>query len=91
LFDQDFLSAGEVYVRNVYSQVVEPLSSAFANVFNKHTDTTKETILTAGNIIDFDIIESTICIQTSAETLTELYKFEEGIFKNAAGSKSLVT
>ena len=91
LFDQDFLSAGEVYVRNVYSQVVEPLSSAFANVFNKHTATTKETILTAGNIIDFDIIESTICIQTSAETLTELYKFEEGIFKNAAGSKSLVT
>ncbi len=91
LFDQDFLSAGDVYVRNVYSQVVEPLSSAFANVFNKHTDTTKETILTAGNIIDFDIIESTICIQTSAETLTELYKFEEGIFKNAAGSKSLVT
>lgn len=92
LFDQQFISAGEVYVRNVYTQTVDPLSTAFVNVFNKHdSGSTKSNILSTSNILDFDIIENTIVVQTSAETVIELYKFEDGEFKTKASSKSIVT
>jgi len=92
LFDQQYVSAGEIYVRNVNTQLIEPLSTAFVNVFNKHTTgNTKSNILSTSNILDFDIIENTIYIQTSAETVTEKYKFEDNEFKVAASSKTLVT
>jgi len=92
LFDQQFISAGEIYVRNVFTQTVDPLSTAFVDVFNKHTTgDTKSNILSTSNIVDFDIIENTIYIQTSAETVTELYDFVDGTFKNNASSKSIVT
>ena len=92
LFDQQFISAGEIYVRNVHTQTVDPLSTAFVNVFNKHTTgNTKSNILSTSNILDFDIIENTIYVQTSAETVTELYDFVEGSFKNKASSKSIIT
>ena len=84
------MSAGEIYVRNVYTQKVDPLSSAFSSIFNKHEDTTKTNILTSSNIVDFDIIENTIYVQTSAETVTELYTFKDGIFKNGASSRSIM-
>ena len=91
LFDQQFVSAGEIYVRNVYTQTIDPLSTAFVNIFNKHTSgLTKSNILSTSNIVDFDVIESTIYIQTSAETLTERYKFKDGVFKNNASSKSIM-
>ncbi len=92
LFDQQFISAGEIYVRNVHSQTIDPLSTAFVNVFNKHSSgDTKSNILSTSNILDFDIIEDTIYVQTSAETVTERYKFEDGLFKVKASSKSIVT
>ena len=92
LFDQQFISAGEVFIRNVYTQSIDPLSTAFVNVFNKHTTgDTKSNILSTSNILDFDVIENTIYIQTSAETVTELYDFVDGAFKNNASSKSIVT
>jgi hypothetical protein len=92
LFDQQFISAGEIYVRNIFTQTVDPLSTAFVNVFNKHTTgNTKSNILSTSNILDFDIIENTIYIQTSAETVTELYDFVDGAFKNNASSKAIVT
>ena len=92
LFDQQFIGAGEIYVRNIFTQTVDPLSTAFVNVFNKHTTgDTKSNILSTSNILDFDIIENTIYIQTSAETVTELYDFVNGSFKNNASSKSIVT
>ncbi len=92
LFDQQFISAGEVFVRNIHTQTVDPLSTAFATVFNKHsTGLTKANILTTSNILDFDIIENTIYVQTSAETVTELYDFVDGSFKNKASSKSIIT
>jgi len=92
LFDQQYVSAGEIYVRNVATQLVEPLSTVFVNIFNKHdTGNTKSNILSTSNIVDFDIIESTIYIQTSAETITEKYKFEDTQFKIDAGSKTLIT
>ena len=92
LFYQQFISAGEIYVRNIYTQTVDPLSTAFVNVFNKHTTgDTKSNILSTSNILDFDIIENTIYIQTSAETVTELYDFVDGTFKNNASSKSIIT
>jgi len=92
LFDQQFISAGEVFVRNIHTQTVDPLSTAFATVFNKHTTgLTKANILTTSNILDFDIIENTIYVQTSAETVTELYDFVDGTFKNKASSKSIIT
>tara|TARA_R110000824_G_scaffold5697_1_gene26307 strand:+ start:4181 stop:6481 length:2301 start_codon:yes stop_codon:yes gene_type:complete len=92
LFDQQFISAGEIYVRNIFTQTVDPLSTAFVNVFNKHTTgNTKSNILSTSNILDFDVIENTIYIQTSAETVTELYDFVDGSFKNNASSKSIVT
>ena len=60
-------------------------------MFNKHTTgNTKSNILSTSNIVDFDIIEDTIYIQTSAETVTEKYKFEDNIFKVNASSKTLV-
>ena len=99
LFDQQYVKAGEIYIRNVATQLVEPLSTAFVNVFNKHTDgwtdgsstgNTKSNILSTSNIVDFDLVEDTIYIQTSAETVTERYKFEDKIFKVAASSKTLV-
>ena len=91
LFDQQYVNDGEIYIRNVATQLVEPLSTAFVNVFNKHTTgNTKSNILSTSNIIDFDIIENTIYIQTSAETVTEKYKFEDKIFKVNASSKTLV-
>ena len=90
LFEQQYMSAGEIYVRNVYTQKVDPLSSAFSSIFNKHEDTTKTNILTSSNIVDFDIIENTIYVQTSAETVTELYTFKDGIFKNGASSRSIM-
>ena len=91
LFDQQYVSAGEIYVRNVATQLIEPLSTAFVNMFNKHTTgNTKSNILSTSNIVDFDIIEDTIYIQTSAETVTEKYKFEDKIFKVNASSKTLV-
>ena len=92
LFDQQFISAGEIYVRNIHTQKVDPLSTAFVNVFNKHSSgDTKSNILSTSNILDFDIIENTIYVQTSAETVTELYDFVDGAFKNNASSKSIVT
>jgi|7_EtaG_2_1085326.scaffolds.fasta_scaffold04584_2 hypothetical protein len=91
LFDQQYIDAGEIYVRNVYTQVVEPLSTAFSNIFNKHGSTTKTNILTSSNILNFDVVENTICIQTSAETVTELYEFEDGVFKVGASSKAIIT
>ena len=92
LFDQQFISAGEIFVRNIYTQTVDPLSTAFVSVFNKHTTgDTKSNILSTSNILDFDVIENTIYIQTSAETVTELYDFVDGAFKNNASSKSIVT
>ncbi len=91
LFDQQYISAGEIYVRNVYTQTVDPLSTVMTNLFNKHSTLTKNTILNDGNILDFDIIGNTIYIQTSAETLTELYSFKDGVFKIGASSKAIVT
>ena len=92
LFEQQYISAGEIYVRNVSTQLIEPLSTAFVNVFNKHnTGDTKSNILSTSNILDFDIIENTIYIQTSAETVTELYTFEDDVFKVGASSKSIIT
>ena len=43
------------------------------------------------DIRDFDIIDNTIYIQTGTETLTELYNFEDGKFKIAASSNSLIS
>ena len=91
-YQLQFISAGEIYVRNIFTQTVDPLSTAFVNVFNKHTTgDTKSNILSTSNILDFDVIENTIYIQTSAETVTELYDFVDGTFKNNASSKSIVT
>ena len=61
-------------------------------MFNKHSSgDTKSNILSTSNILDFDIIEDTIVVQTSAETVTERYKFEDGLFKVKVSSKSIVT
>ena len=90
LFDQAYVNAGEIYVRNVGTQLVAPLSTVFADVFNKHTASAKSNILTTSNILDFDVIEDTIWIQTSAETVSERYKYEGKEFKVATSSKTLV-
>lgn len=90
LFDQAYVNAGEVYVRNVGTQLISPLSTAFANVFNKHSSRVKSNILTTSNIVDFDIVEDTIWVQTSAETVSERYKYEGKEFKIATSSKTLV-
>ena len=61
-------------------------------MFNKHSTAIKNRVLSATNAIqDFDIIEDTIYVQTSAETITEKYIFKDGVFKNNAGSKSVIT
>ena len=60
-------------------------------VFNKHSAATKGRIYTSNKIQDFEIIEDSIYIQTNVETLTEKYTFDDGTFKNAAGSKSIIT
>ena len=78
------------YVRNVGTQLVAPLSTVFADVFNKHTASAKSNILTTSNILDFDVIEDTIWVQTSAETVSERYKYEGKEFKVATSSKTLV-
>ena len=67
------------------------LKQAMSAVFNKHGSPTKGRIYNSNRIQDFDIIENTIYIQTNVETITEKYSFEDGAFKNAAGSKSIIT
>ena len=92
LFDQQYEEYGEIFVRNNHSQQIDTLVAALSGVFNKHSADTKNRILSSTNAIqDFDIIENTIYVQTSAETLTEKYIFEDGVFKNNAGSKSIIT
>ena len=91
LFEQQFEEYGEVFVRNVHSQEVLTLKQAMSAVFNKHNAATKARVYTSNSIQDFDIIEDAIYIQTNIETLTERYTFEDGAFKNAAGSKSIIT
>ena len=60
-------------------------------VFNKHTSPTKGRVYNTNKIQDFEIIENMIYIQTNQETLTEVYVFEDGKFKNNASSKSIVS
>ena len=91
LFEQQFEEFGEVFVRNIHSQEVLTLKQAMSAVFNKHSAVIKGRIYNSNKIQDFDIIEDTIYIQTNIETLTERYTFEDGTFKNAAGSKSIIT
>ena len=91
LFDQQFVEYGEVFVRNIHSQEVLTLKESMSAVFNKHGSPTKGRIYNSNRIQDFDIIENTIYIQTNVETITEKYSFEDGAFKNAAGSKSIIT
>jgi len=91
LFEQQFEEFGEIFVRNVYSQEILTLKQAMSGVFNKHGAATKGRIYTSNKIQDFEIIEDSIYIQTNLETLTERYTFEDGTFKNAAGSKSIIT
>lgn len=92
LFEQQYEEYGEIFVRNNYTQEVNTLSAALSGVFNKHSTAIKNRVLSATNAIqDFDIIEDTIYVQTSAETITEKYIFNDGIFKNNAGSKSVIT
>jgi len=91
LFEQQFEEFGEIFVRNNFSQEVLTLKQAMSAVFNKHSAATKGRIYTSNKIQDFEIIEDSIYIQTNTETLTERYTFDEGTFKNAAGSKSIIT
>ena len=90
LFEQQYVSGGEIFIRNTYTQKVNPLSAEMADLFNKHSAATKTRIKT-DDIRDFDIIDNTIYIQTGTETLTELYNFEDGKFKIAASSNSLIS
>lgn len=91
LFEQQFVEYGEIFVRNNYSQEVLTLKEAMSAVFNKHGASTKGRIYNSNRIQDFDIIENTIYIQTNIETITEKYSFKDGLFKNNAGSKSIIT
>ena len=91
LFEQQFEEFGEIFVRNNFSQEVLTLKQAMSAVFNKHSAATKDRIYTSNKIQDFEIIEDSIYIQTNVETLTERYTFDDGTFKNAAGSKSIIT
>ena len=91
LFEQQFEEYGEIFVRNNFSQEVLTLKEAMSAVFNKHSAATKGRIYNSNRIQDFEIIEDSIYIQTNVETLTEKYTFDDGTFKNAAGSKSIIT
>ncbi len=91
LFEQQFEEFGEVFIRNIHNQEVLTLKQAMSAVFNKHGAATKGRIYNSSKIQDFDIIEDTIYIQTNTETLTERYTFDDGAFKTAAGSKSIIT
>ena len=91
LFEQQFVEYGEVFVRNNFTQEVLTLKQAMSAVFNKHGSSTKGRIYNSNRIQDFDIIENTIYIQTNIETVSEKYIFKDGVFKNDAGSKSIIT
>ncbi len=91
LFEQQFEEFGEIFVRNNFSQEVLTLKQAMSAVFNKHSAPTKGRIYNSNKIQDFEVIEDSIYIQTNIETLTERYTFDDGTFKNAAGSKSIIT
>ena len=91
LFEQQFEEFGEIFVRNISSQQVLTLKQAMSAVFNKHGAATKGRIYNSNRIQDFEIIEDTIYIQTNIETITEKYTFDDGTFKNDAGSKSIIT
>ena len=66
---------GTVYVRNVHSTMVDPISSALSGVFTKYA--TDPTIMNEinNNIIDFDIIQDVIFLQTSNYIIIEKYDY----------------
>jgi hypothetical protein len=91
LFEQQHEEYGEIFVRNITTQEVLTLKESMSAVFNKHSTSIKNRIYQSKQVTDFDIVEDTIYIQTSNETITEKYTFIDGIFKNNAGSKSIIT
>lgn len=90
LYQHTHEDSGEIFVRNVYTQKIQTLNEAMSGLFGKHSPGVRYRIRT-NDIKDFDIVGNSIYIQTSTETLTELYKFENGTFKVNASSKSIVS
>lgn len=65
---------GHLYFRNVYSSVIDPLSSALSGAFTKHSASVLNEI--NNNIINFDLIKDYIIIQTKSYIVIEKLKHD---------------
>lgn len=82
-------TAGNFYFRNLYSNVIGPVSSALSAVFVKYKSNADMLNEINNNIINFDIIHDTIILQTSTFIFIEQYDFDltTGIFRSKLPKK----
>lgn len=89
LYDENFVSAGAIYVRDIKSQKVYNFYEKLSGVFLKLPDSAQSAI--SAEVTNFDIIGDTIFIQTlSGATFTERFNYDGDVFSFTAPSISLV-
>lgn len=76
LNDRKFNIQGTLYMRNIYSTQIEPVSSALSAVFLKYNDEPDILNEINNNIITFDIIKDVMFIETPNYLIIEKYKFD---------------
>tara|TARA_B100000470_G_C19492022_1_gene259195 strand:- start:74 stop:505 length:432 start_codon:yes stop_codon:yes gene_type:complete len=67
---------GTLFMRNIYSTVIDPVSAALSAVFLKYHDTPEIMRQINHNILDFDIIGDVLFIKTPDYLIIEKYKFD---------------
>tara|TARA_R110002050_G_scaffold300427_2_gene469735 strand:- start:365 stop:3313 length:2949 start_codon:yes stop_codon:yes gene_type:complete len=82
-------AAGNFYFRNLYSNVIGPVSSALSGVFVKYKSNADMLDQINNNIINFDIINDTIILETGTFIFIEQYDFnlETGVFRSKLPKK----
>lgn len=82
-------SIGNFYFRNIYSNVISPVSSALSAVFIKYRGDTDIINQLYNNVIQFDIIDNVVIIETPLFLVIEKFNFDfdTGIFTSTLPKK----
>jgi len=88
VYDRSNLN-GSFYFRNVYSDVIGPVSSALSAVFVKYKNDTDIINEIYNNVIQFDIIDNVVIIETPSFLVLEkfIFDFDTGIFRSTLPKK----
>ena len=90
LYDETFTEVGSAYIRDVNDQKVYTLYEKMSAVLAK-IPTTYLSAVSANEIVNLDIVGSTIVIQTSAATFTEYYSYDGNTFSIQKPARALIT